>query len=203
MPSPFSSERAIRGAAVDRARTLWPQARIIHELNVDQGEARADLAVVTPSRLILIEVKSERDKLHRLSHQLRHFGPVAHAVIVAAHDRWCVGSKLPNECVRTIIDYAGVGHLWQHPSGKMWTAPAMYAVPWHWRMLSLLWSDELRGIASRLNLARVQSATTNELARSLALLMPGRDIELAVCSALRQRQFSEADPPVVEANDAA
>lgn len=198
MPNPFisQSERVIRDAAVVRSRQLWPNGRIIHELNIDQGEARADLAVVTPSRLILIEIKSERDKLHRLGHQLRHFGPVSHAVIVAAHQRWCIGSKLPNECVRTIIDYAGAGHLWRHPQVASWVAPAQWSVPWHWRMLTLLWLDELRAIAARLNLQRVQSSTAGEMARSLALQMAGRDAEAAVCQALRQRKFNEADPPI-------
>lgn len=201
MTNPFTSqsERDIRAAVVSRARAIWPDARIIHELNVEQGIVRADVAAVTADRLVLFEIKSERDKLHRLSNQLRHFAPVCHHLIVAAHEKWCQRSTIPNACIHTIIDYAGVGYLWRFPASAPWQAPAIPAVPWPHRMLKLLWADELRAIARDQKFARVQTATAGELARSLALHMTGREIEKSVCAALRQRQFAEADPPIERA----
>lgn len=202
--NPFvsQSERDIRDAVVARARQLWPGARIIHELNVEHGSTRADVAAVTPDQLILFEIKSERDKLHRLSAQLRSFGPVAHAVIVAAHEKWCGGSTLPNGDVGPIIGFAGHGELWRYPEpeGKFglryWHEPHTFHRPWAHRMLRLLWTDELRHVAAESGVKTTGTTPGYKLADQLALHLPGRDVELAVCRALRQRQFAEADAPV-------
>ncbi|HEU5019673.1 MAG TPA: hypothetical protein VFT69_17075 [Pseudolabrys sp.] len=202
MPKTFisSAEREIRDAVVRRSRELWPDARIIHELNVEHGQVRADLAAVTPSLLILFEIKSERDKLHRLSNQLRHFGPVSHHLIVAAHEKWCSGSKLPNGDVDPIIRFAGHGELWRYPESTSlrWHAPYRHVVPWPHRMLRLLWTDELRSVAAAQGVAKVSRRSGFDLCDLLARTMPGAAVEQAVCAMLRKRQFAEADPPVTE-----
>lgn len=66
-----SAEQEIRIAAAELAQQYWPSARIVHELNVETGSSRADMAVIGSEELILIELKSERDKLERLDAQLR------------------------------------------------------------------------------------------------------------------------------------
>lgn len=212
MTNPFisSAEGLIRDAVVTRARELWPEARIIHELNVEHGQVRADLAAVSPDTLVLFEIKSERDKLHRLSNQLRHFGPVCHHLIVAAHEKWCGGSKLPNGDVEPIIRFAGHGELWPFPEpspqpwGRAWAAPYRNSTrPWPHRMLRLLWTDELRLVASREGMERVHRMPGYELADALANKMTGSEVELAVCQALRRRRFAEADAPIEDRSNAA
>lgn len=200
MPNPFisQSERSIRNAVVSRARALWPDARIVHELNVEHGQVRADVAAVTPDQLILFEIKSERDKLHRLSNQLRQFGPVCHHVIVAAHEKWCGGSQLPNGDVDPIIRFAGHGHLWVYPRVHFWSKPWPPTVPWPHRMLRLLWTEELRDVASSFQIDGANRRSGHDLCRDLALTLTGQQIEHAVCATLRQRPFAEADPPIVE-----
>jgi len=65
------SEERIRVAVVDSLRRTLPQARIIHELMLRQGVGpRLDVAAVTPDRIVLVEIKSERDVLKRLQAQV-------------------------------------------------------------------------------------------------------------------------------------
>lgn len=93
-----AAEVEIRDAVVSRFRKLWPNARIVHEMNVDEGMNRADVVAVTPDRLIICEIKSELDVADRLAQQLHAFGPVSHALILAAHERWF---ESPGDRVRT------------------------------------------------------------------------------------------------------
>lgn len=204
MPNPFTSqsERDIRNAVVTRCRELWPTGRIIHELNVEQGTVRADLAVVTIDKLVLLEIKSERDTLSRLPNQLRHFHPVCHGIIVAAHERWCRGSRYPNCDIDPILRHAQCNALlWQHPEPaekwgmRFWSTPHAVARPWPHRMLRLLWTEELQDLAGRYGI-KAKRIAGYKLADELALMLPGRDVEQAVCRALRVRAFAEADPPV-------
>lgn len=203
--NPFvsQSERDIRAAVVDRARELWPSARIIHELNVEHGQCRADIAAVTADTLVLIEIKSERDTLHRLGNQLRAFRPVSHHLIVAAHERWCRGSKYPNCDIDPILRHAQCdASLWQYPEPderyglRHWSAPHTATRPWPHRMLRLLWTEELRIIAAGAGMNRVSRRSGHTLADDLSLILTGRQVEQAVCATLRARQFAEADPPI-------
>lgn len=204
MPSPLisQSERDIRAAVVCRARDLFPSARIIHELNVEHGQCRADLAAVTETELILFEIKSARDTLSRLANQLRNFHPVCHHVVVAAHERWCTGSKYPNCDIEPIMRHAGVGHLWRYPEpeqkwgARAWHAPRASSRPWPHRMLRLLWTEELQSLAGQHHISNARRAPGYKLADQLALMLPGADIERAVCAALRARPFAEADAPI-------
>jgi hypothetical protein len=83
-----SAESEIHEAVVARLRLLLPEARIIHELNVDEGKSRVDVAAVTRNRLVFAEIKSEKDKPDRLARQLHAFGACCHTLILAAHEKW-------------------------------------------------------------------------------------------------------------------
>ena len=72
-----AAEERIRLKAETAMRAAFPEARIIHELMVLQGGCRIDLAAVEPDRLILVEVKSERDVLTRLERQREQATAVA------------------------------------------------------------------------------------------------------------------------------
>lgn len=207
-PNPFVSEaeNLIREAAVTRLRQLLPDARIIHELNVEQGTVRADIAAVTEERLYLFELKSAKDTLSRLPTQIRHFHAVCHGLVVVADKKWCgeaTAAGYPNCDARAIIRFHGRAELWEWPEqerswGRDWRLPLAPAVPWHHRMLRLLWADELRAIAAANGLPSSSRISGGSIARDLAVLVPGKEIERAVCKALRSRSFAWADPAIGE-----
>jgi hypothetical protein len=209
-PNPFASdaESQIRDATANRIRDLLPYARIIHELNVEHGTVRADVAAVTEDRLYLFEIKSSRDNLHRLPTQLRHFHPVCHGLVVVTDEKWCgaaTAAGYPNCDARAIIRHHGGNiPLWQWPEpervyGRDWTLPATTTVPWHHRMLHLLWTDELRVLARDHSLPVNARFTGRQLCRDIAAAVPGSAIETAVCRALRARAFKWADASMEDA----
>lgn len=77
------SEEALRAKTEAVMRRRYPEARIVHELVLDQGGVRIDLAAVLPDRLIAAEIKSERDTLKRLKAQVE-------VALCVAQDVWVV-----------------------------------------------------------------------------------------------------------------
>ncbi|MES0071884.1 hypothetical protein [Mesorhizobium sp. M0058] len=208
-----TAEVEIRDAVVKRFRELWPDARIVHEMNVEHGGSRADVVAVQPDRIWICEIKSERDKLDRLAGQLRDFGPASHGIIVAAHEKWSRdrgwiehGGGRKSK-VRTLLEEAMVGRergptaVWDYPepvltSGRAWRPPGWRSVPWYHRMIMLLWSEEIRAVAAEHRVAHTKRTGGFDLSLELGRLLTGREIEAAVCKHLRARTFSEADPPI-------
>ena len=68
------AEERIRAKVEAGFRSAYPDARIIHELVI--GACRADVVAVTPDKLVLAEIKSERDSLERLDRQTKNFARV-------------------------------------------------------------------------------------------------------------------------------
>lgn len=80
------AEERIRAKAEVWLRQRVPDARIIHELVLEQGGSRIDLAAVTSDMIVAVEIKSERDVLDRLNSQLEAAMKVADHVILAASE---------------------------------------------------------------------------------------------------------------------
>lgn len=187
------AERYLRGLAVDRLRALLPDARIIHELNVDIGQCRVDLAAVTENRIVFVEIKSRKDKLDRLKEQVRRFTPCCHALAVCyASERW-------NWSAISAAGGYGFDH-WPEDKASGWTID-------HWRpnkppstnaLLELLWQAELEAEAFRAGIASRKRIPRDGLKRALWENLTGLQVVAAVCRQLRQRSFAEADAPVVE-----
>ncbi len=195
------AENDIWEAVVQRLRTLLPTARIIHELNVEQGTVRADIAAVSVDTLYLFELKSARDKLHRLPAQIQLFRPVCHGLVVVADKKWCGGAAgYPNCDAAKIMAFHHLpsSHLWRWPEPadrfalNCWRLPRP-TPPWGHRMLRLLWADELRQECRAAGLAVNSKTTGRDAALSLAHHLTGADLTRAVCRQLRQRTFAQAD----------
>lgn len=208
-----SAEWEIREVVVTRFRELWPAARIIHELNVDHGQTRADLVAVSPTRLVLCEIKSERDTLDRLEGQAMSFSPACHTFVVAAHAKWCAlparieyrpGSwRQPPSPIQVHTRRTGA-EVWEYPEPERngyrdWRTFREHS-PWAARMLSLLWVDELKAECSANRIAFGSRSNSDELRRAMLHLMRQPEIEAAVCRQLRARVFAEADAPIGAAN---
>lgn len=80
-----AAEERIRAKVVDALRAqLGTTYRIIHELVVEQGGCRLDVAAVSEDELVVVEIKSEKDVLKRLPDQIRAARKVAQKVWVVA-----------------------------------------------------------------------------------------------------------------------
>ncbi|MBO3760373.1 hypothetical protein [Ciceribacter sp. L1K22] len=221
-----SDEREIRDYVVDRLRRIMPNARIVHELNVaGQGTNRIDVAAITPTAIVGVEIKSKKDTLKRLEEQWAAFSKCCHFVIVAAHekhfkpysDRWYGTHEPPLSLLDHPLFFGASGkvkqrHIWPYPEPE----PTGRLRPWNvfdplqntllqpraYNMLDMLWADELRRECERHRIDARQRRPRHDMIQDMVWLMTGKEIAHAVCRQLRARRFAEADPPVLEMADA-
>ena len=85
---PKSEEARIRDLVVPILRERYPGARIIHEFPLRYSHSRLDLAAVTSTRIIGVEIKSFIDTHERLEKQLSLFAPICHRLFAVLHDSW-------------------------------------------------------------------------------------------------------------------
>lgn len=107
------AEEALRAKVEAMMRQRWPGGRIVHELQCGQMERRLDLACITPDRLVLAEIKSERDTLKRAVAQITKAAAVADEVwlCVAARHEAAAAELRPHWLgVRLYVD-RGAAHI--------------------------------------------------------------------------------------------
>ena len=207
------AEAEIRDAVVAYLHAHLPDARLIHELPV--GGCRADIVAVRPDRLIIFEIKSERDTLKRLDLQLKHFGRVTEDVVVVAHRKFFNTTPYDDGRPRCAwrTEASRARHVWAYPDGPdaypsewriglVWGNPAPPRLS-AWLLLDLLWRVELQEICGR-RLVKVRKRSTRaDMMDRIVLECPGGVILPDVCAALRARDCLEADPPILPADGAA
>jgi hypothetical protein len=175
--------------AVSRLRLLRPNARIVHELNVNTGQCRVDIAAVDVDWLGFVEVKSRKDKLDRLQEQVRVFAPACHRLaVIYASERWSY------DVMRQHVDYGC--DLWPEDRPAWHTFGTRHEPPNTAVMLNLLWAEELRDEARRAGFQPSKKASRSPLMHMLWEGLTGREVVAAVCRQLRARPFAEADPAV-------
>ncbi|MES5483599.1 hypothetical protein QMZ05_12645 [Bradyrhizobium sp. INPA03-11B] len=212
-------ELAMRGLIVPELRKRYPGARIIHELPLRYSSNRIDLAAVTESEIVSVEIKSSRDVMDRLEAQLRAFIPISSRIIAALAPRW--NEKLPT--IRTEHPSGGVGFRQQYTPTQeiirrvggveIWTVDAAAGAitemdggyyrarkPWLAEMLDMLHVAELVAVAERHCIAVGKRPAHLTLVSALVDLLQGREVVAAVCRALRARAaFCEGtDAPIVD-----
>lgn len=183
------AERHLRGLAVERLRGLMPEARIVHELNVENGTCRVDIAAVAPDRLVFVEIKSRKDTLDRLPDQVRTFVPACHRMAVCyASERWDVST------IYRAVNYET--DVWPEDRREWWTIGEKFKPPSTAAMLNLLWRDELWHEAESAGFQPGRRESRSPLMHRLWNGLTGREVVAAVCRQLRARPFAEADPAV-------
>lgn len=184
--------------AVDRwARQCWPGARQVHELVMNRGSVRADMAIIDESHFVSIEIKSEYDSTDRLMNQSGMFrlaSPEFWLVVDHRHVR-------DTEFIRYLIPSIGVARATRD---KMYAGPFQIEVvhqaepyqPYPAALLSLLWVAELHAEAVRRGLWNGKAPSHARLVALLERLGPAEQIA-AVCRQLRARDaLWRADPPI-------
>lgn len=203
------SERVMRAAVVSRIRAVLPRARVIHELNCNGR--RADLAAVTTDRVLLFEIKSEKDTLDRARAQLERFYQSSHGVVLVLHEKHFDRTPYQNGSARCVDPFGVVGswrrHIWIYPEGAARGTPLARTYAWEvpratlsqpaagW-LLGLLWRAELCALAARHEVKIKSADNMKRITQVLVWNLNGRQICHGVCRALRRRSFAHADPPI-------
>lgn len=103
------AEERIRAKTEALLRERFPTARIIHELVLEQGGVRLDLAAVTADQLVVAEIKSERDQLKRLPDQVKAALRVAQEVWVVVAEKWVPQIELAQESTISLAQPVEIG----------------------------------------------------------------------------------------------
>jgi hypothetical protein len=192
-----AEELRMRELIVPKLRETWPSARVIHELPTRYSTNRIDLAAVTASEIVAVEIKSSRDVADRLEAQLRAFAPLCTRLVIALAPKW-VAPDAADGGVRTKAQEA-IGRCYESHFST-WTVDAGAGTvkggfdswqrpnhPWPARMLHILHVAELQSIAAGHRILTDKRANHWTLVRLCADLLTGREAVAAVCHALRTR----------------
>ena len=192
-----SAEREIRDAVVAWWHDREPRARIIHELPLNgfSASGRVDLAAVFPDVIVTMEIKSERDKLTRLEKQFFEMSKRSHDWKIIAHDKWAEGDGLKDQ---EWMNWSHREHLWGYPDRSAWSfdryrIDRLVGAP---TLLDYLHRQELEDALKDFGRTVRSGMRQWELLREINAVMTGREVVLAVCGALRKREFAEADPAI-------
>ncbi|MFC5346248.1 hypothetical protein ACETK8_15690 [Brevundimonas staleyi] len=191
------AEARIRDKAEIFLRRHWPDARIVHEFEV--GGARLDLAAITEDRLILVEIKSEKDTLSRLDNQVRRSDFIGGLTFVMIAERWI--DQMPPLGYRTIgLVEDGDGFSQFIGRGRRFALTPHHLCPTKDRynsraLMGLLLKPELYAMG------KPHGAKTkhdvSELQHIVHENLTGREIRRGVMAALRARHFGWAcDAPI-------
>jgi hypothetical protein len=91
-----ATEIKIREVLEAWCRKRWPKARLINELVVFRGEARADMAAVDENHLVAFEIKGPNDDTKRLIHQCGMFRLATPELWIVAAEPHCDDAMLMN-----------------------------------------------------------------------------------------------------------
>ncbi len=215
----------MRALIIPELRKRWPTARVIHELPLRYSTNRIDLAAVTETEIISIEIKSSRDVLDRLEAQVRAFALISSPGDCGTCSEMESGADLvetvptkygtsttytkqsseTQELIERIRKVGDLDHLetWTvcHETGAVEVTEGRYrnsSTPWLARMLDLLHVAELEQVAYRHRISVGKRPTHAFMVSQCLDLMTGREVVAAVCAALRARDaFAEGtDPPI-------
>lgn len=201
-----SEELEMRALVVPELRKRYPAARIIHELPLRYSTNRIDLAAVTETEIVSVEIKSSKDVIDRLEAQLRAFVPISARMIVALAPKW--NEKL---AVKEVRKPGYVLYQQQYTEAQsvirsvsrgieIWSVDAAARTvektesgyhrdvrPWLSQMLHMLHVSELKWMAERHQILVGKRSTHESLVEDLSDLLTGREIKRGVCEALRSR----------------
>lgn len=168
----------------------YPTAVLVPEFSIGSwGKALLDLAVITETEIIGVEIKGDGDSPARI--------PLQAAVYSKAATRmfFLPAPSLEANCFRHIPDCWGrlrvepetgcvvraKRHEWdrEREPDLLCTAPR--------QLLQCLWKDELRGIARRHEIFTTKRPTADDLLGCLAEDLPLKTLRTEVCDALRRR----------------
>lgn len=209
------AELAMRDVLEDWCRERFPGARMFHELVMNRGTVRADMASIQPAHLAAFEIKGPYDSSERLIHQIAMFRLSVPELWLVVTDRMAADANL----VRHLLPSVGVIEI-QHRDA-VGRPPSYSDAPWRGRvdraalsvrviheaepfaphseaLLSLCWVAELRAEAVRHRVWQGKGGTHSALLQAL-LRLPAADQLASVCRQLRSREtMFRADPAIIE-----
>lgn len=195
-----AKEVDLRNAVERWGRARWPEARVCHELVLNRGTTRLDVAFVSPDRLAVVELKSGYDVMDRAIHQTAFARLCGCEAWLICDTRFSPDLRL----IRFLLPTIGIAQLTtvdQHghvlPGGEhaieVVAEPDLATRPHPEAQAAVLWVAEL---CRALGIGGSKPPTHASLMKRLAAL-PDAERTALVCRELRGRDaLWRADPPI-------
>jgi hypothetical protein len=178
------------GLAIDWLATTYPESLIVPELSIGTwGAALLDVAAITPTEIIGVEIKGEGDSPARLPLQASLYSKAATRMFFLpcpALEERCF-RHIPDAWGRLVVDGQSVRPAltaWGKPklAEELCVAPA--------QLLQCLWRQELDLIAIRCAVI-TGKVGVEKLRWELAEQVPLRRLKAEVCEALLHRKWTQ------------
>lgn len=178
--------------ASDFLAERFPGALIVRELSIGNwGAALLDIAAVTETEIIGIEIKGDGDSHARLERQGWTYSQVATrmGLLSAPSLESSTIKRLPAgwrslRLVQGAVKYPTYAWDKEKDWPRLCTAPA--------RLLECLWGRELKAVATAFGLHSRAMTKVDEWTQALAENVPLKVLRPAVCQALRERDWVKA-----------
>lgn len=190
--------KALLGEAILWLREEWPEAVIIPELSVASwGGARLDVAAVTPTELVGVEIKGEGDSTARLQLQGLMYSPVCTRIFLLSapslRER-CRAAKPPGWLMAT----NGDGDFWSHKATNRGFDDDYKIMPTSpYRLVDMLWADEMRYLFNAHDVQPENVGRSRQEARwrAIANQVPMGKLQPSVYRILYRRRWEAARMP--------
>ncbi|MEM1153091.1 MAG: hypothetical protein AAGI44_03065 [Pseudomonadota bacterium] len=197
------SELALRQSMEDLFRERMPGARVVHEIVMGEGRARADMASIGTDTIEAVEVKGSHDDTTRLLHQVGMFQLCVPTVWVVASENHAEDVRLIKHLLPSIgvIIGKGMDRHFYNEDGRVFdfeveSEPGPFSPPPE-MMLRLMWAEEMRSLCDRVGLDVGARATRRHMETRLLSTLTPEEIKCGVCTDLRARDaLWRADDPV-------
>lgn len=163
------------------------ETRILEEFPM--GDSRADLLLVTKTKLIGLEIKSDRDSFVRLSRQIKDYEKFFDENYLV------VGTYHVEEALRTVPAHWGIYEVYESGDGtyvmELVRSASMALKENTEEKLYLLWRNELMRIVREYRLARGNLQRKDKMISKIIRGLTTPVIQTEVCSALLTREYKE------------
>lgn len=163
------------------------ESRILEEFPM--GDSRADMLLVTKTRLIGFEIKSDRDTFVRLERQIRDYEKFFDTNYLV------VGTYHVEEALRTVPAHWGIYEVYESADGEFVTelvrSASMALKDNTEEKLYLLWRNELMRIVRDYRLAKGNLQRKDKMISKITRGLTVPVIQSEICSALLNREYKE------------
>ncbi len=163
------------------------ETRILEEFPM--GDSRADLLLVTRTKLIGLEIKSDRDSFVRLSRQIKDYEKFFDENYLV------VGTYHVEEALRTVPAHWGIYEVYESGDGnyvmELVRSASMALKDNTEEKLYLLWRNELMRIVREYRLAKGNLQRKDKMISKIIRGLTTPVIQTEVCSALLTREYKE------------
>ena len=178
-------DKDIREPLFDFLEDKFGKVRIIEEKTM--GRSRADIVMVTESRLIGIEIKSDADTYTRLADQVKNYDRYydENYIVAGSTHAWHVEEHVPDhwgiitvELIKGKVDFYRVREAQPNPKMKLKNK------------LSLLWKSELAHIQAKAGMPKYTNKSKKFIAEKLIEQVPAEILQEQISEELFERDYT-------------